>query len=147
MKPSKKAIPAAMIDGIESALSQGMPIRQQLPLGGILNIDRSLPFLIVYRKSSKVADPGTDTLISGEASYLIASADPGHAPSLSKLVRTIAKVLSGKCQSFLIIELWSNEHIKATFSVGKPIPPSFRIVTSASRPPTHTVEALKEALK
>lgn len=145
-KTSKKAIPLELIARVRKQLLAGKPIRQSLPLNGLLNIDRTLPFLVVYRKPINRTDSGTEMLVNSEASFLIASAEPRQASSLSKLVRAIAETLSGMCKSFLIIEIWSDEYVPNPSPDPNSARPSFKILTSPSRPPTHSIEALKDAL-
>ena len=44
-----------------------MPILEE---GGILTLDRDLPFLIVYREPADRPDPGTARLVATEAAFL-----------------------------------------------------------------------------
>jgi uncharacterized protein (TIGR02421 family) len=137
-----------MIQEIQDRLSEKKQVRRTLPLEGRLHIDRKLPFLIAYRYPRRHLDKGTDQLVKGEASYLIASSSPQLKSSLSKLIRTIVKTLSGEYGAFLIIEIWSGGEHHHENEITKAVPkPGFRIITSASRPPTKTVEILEKSLK
>ena len=142
------SIPDSLINEIENRLSNGKQVRRILPLEGRLHIDRTLPFLVVYRQPHNYSDKGTDRLVKGEASYLIISDDPRVKPSLIKLIRTIVKTLSKECKAFLIIEISSqldnnlNEKIE-----NNNIKPAFNIFTSQTQPPTRTVETLERSLK
>ena len=100
-------IPDSLIDEIQDRLSKGKQVRRALPLDGRFHIDRTLPFLIVYRQPHNYSDKGTDRLVKGEASYLIISDDPRIKSSLTKLLRAIVKTLSKECKAFLIIEISS----------------------------------------
>ena len=103
---------------------------------------------MVYRRQSKYPDQGTDHLVKGEASYLIASAGPQLKSGLSKLILTVVKTLSREYEAFLIIELWAGLPNHPQSEMAKVVPkPGFRIITSASRPPTKAVEILEKSLK
>ena len=147
-KKAINTISDALIQEIQDRLSEGKQLRRTLPLEGRLHIDRTLPFLVVYRRPSKHLDKGTDQLVKGEASFLIASSNPQLKPGLSELIRTVVKTLSREYGAFLIIELWSGGESHPGSEMGKVVPkPGFRIITSASRPPTKTVEILEKSLK
>jgi len=141
-------IPNSLINEIQDRLSKGKQVRRTLPLDGRLHIDRTLPFLVVYRQPHNYSDKGTDRLVKGEASYLIISDDPRLKPSLTILLRTIVKTLSEECKAFLIIEISSKlnykQDKKAEINISKP---TFNIFTSQTRPPTGTVETLERSIK
>ena len=143
---STYTIPDSLINEIEDRLSKGKQVRRILPLDGLLHIDRTLPFLIVYRQPHNFSDKGTEKLVKGEASYLIISGDPRFKSTLTKLLRTIVKILSRECKAFLIIEISSmlNENEKPENNTVKP---AFNICTSQTQPPTRTVETLERSLK
>jgi uncharacterized protein (TIGR02421 family) len=147
-KKETNIISDELIQEIQDRLSEGKQVRRTLPLEGRLHIDRTLPFLVVYRRPLKPLDKGTDQLVKGEASYLIASSSPQLKSSLSKLIRTIVNTLSREYGAFLIIEMWSGGKDHPESEITKVVPkPGFRIITSTSRPPTKTVEILEKSLK
>ena len=121
---STYSIPDSLINEIEDRLSKGKQVRRVLPLDGRLHIDRTLPFLVVYRQPHNYSDKGTERLVKGEASYLIISDDPRIKSSFTKLLRTIVKTLSKECKAFLIIEistrLESNHNEKSENNIIKP---------------------------
>ena len=55
--PMKKSagdiISPEFIEEIKERLVEGKRIRRKMPMEGRLNIDRPLPFLLVYRRSSR----------------------------------------------------------------------------------------------
>jgi len=141
-------IPDTLIREIGDRLSEGKRVRRTLPMDGRLHIDRTLPFLVVYRRPHKQPDIGTDELVKGEASYLIAPAGPRHKPGLSKLVHTVAAVLSGKFGAFMIIEIRSSSNNHPGNNTAQGIPnPLFRVHISTLRPPAKAAEALEQSLK
>ncbi|MDH3269579.1 MAG: DUF1704 domain-containing protein, partial [Ignavibacteria bacterium] len=87
-------IPDSLIYEIQERLSQGKQVRRALPFDGRLHIDRTLPFLVVYRRPHNYSDKGTDRLVKGEASYLIISDDPRLKSGLAKLIQAIVRTLS-----------------------------------------------------
>ncbi|MDX1387528.1 MAG: hypothetical protein R3257_08060, partial [bacterium] len=108
MKLEKAKITDTLIESICERLAQGKPVRRTLPERGRLHIDRPLPFLCVYRRPPERDDHGTEKLVQGEASYLIASGQPPHHPDLTKLVTKIATILSQEYGAFLVVEIWAS---------------------------------------
>ena len=147
-KPSDQIISEKLIETIRKRLHDGKQVRRSLIEKGRLHIDRTLPFLIVYRRPTQYSDYGTERLVKGEASYLVASGKQRIHKSLSNLVKMITQTLSEKCDGFVIIEIWARDD---TLTLNEYDPglskPSFRLITSAEQPPTNTIEALEEALK
>lgn len=135
------------IASVIARLQQGRKVHLDLPLGGVLHIDRPLPFMVLYRKPVKRNDAGTELLVRGEASYLLASDSPKQRQGLASLVRQIMSTQSEKYNAFLIIEIWSSGKSTADCCDSEPEEPRFRVMTSGSRPPTYTVDALAKALK
>jgi len=134
-----------LIHKICDRLSEGKRVRRTLPYDGRLHIDRTLPFLVIYRRPPKRPDKGTDLLLKGEASYMIASGSRRFKPGLVKLVCALSEILAEKCGAFLILEIWSGEEDPdldmATAA------PSFRIFLPSSGPLTSTAEILENALR
>jgi uncharacterized protein (TIGR02421 family) len=63
--------------------------------------------MVVYRKPVRRPDEGTESLIVGEASYVIASGGRRARAGLTALVEGIAKAQAANFGSFLVVELWS----------------------------------------
>lgn len=131
---------------IQERLLEGRQVRRSLPLDGRLHIDRALPFLIVYRQPQNRSDNGTERLVKGEASYLIASGSARLKTSLTRLTSTIVNTLSEEFGAFLILEIWSSQPLQDAEEDDQ-LEPGFRIITSTFRPPTRSVEALEKGLK
>ena len=134
-----------LIHSICKRLSEGKQVRRTLPYDGRLHIDRTLPFLVVYRRPSNHADKGTDLLLKGEASYMIASGSRRFKPGLTKLIQSVGEVLAEKCGAFLIIEIWSGAE-DPDMDLAAAIP-AFRIFLPSSGPLTGTAEVLEKALR
>lgn len=147
-KSKTVGIPDKLIDAIRKRLAEGKRVRRALPLDGRLHIDRTLPFLVVYRRPPKRPDSGTERLVMGEASYLIASGGRRLQASLSKFIRDIVETLAGECGAFLLIEIWSKPESQRNSEMGEVVAkPGLRIVTAPVRLPTKSVEALEKSLK
>ncbi|MFC2113667.1 flavohemoglobin expression-modulating QEGLA motif protein [Bacteroidota bacterium] len=135
------------IKEISQRLSEGLQIRRTLPENGRIHIDRKIPFLTVYRRPQTRADEGTDRLIQGEASYLVATSSPKQKAGISSLVSAVVKTLSKGPGIFLIIEIWTRESpIQIIDPETGRAAPSFRIFVPPDRIPTETIESLKKAL-
>jgi hypothetical protein len=56
---ARGSIPADTIEAIVQRLGSHAPVRSKLPAWGRVHIDRALPFVCVYRRPARRADPGT----------------------------------------------------------------------------------------
>ena len=137
-----------IIREITERLSQGKRVRRTLLDSGRLNIDRTLPFLIVYRRPDGHPDPGMDRLIKGEASYLIAPSPHISGSRVLNLIMQLIKVLSNEYGACLIIDVWSAMPQEPSKTLETTVPrPSFRISIPKYRPPTEAIETLERSLK
>ncbi|MFC7358175.1 flavohemoglobin expression-modulating QEGLA motif protein [Jejudonia soesokkakensis] len=96
-------------------LESQLPINEQLPEGGMLHIDKVLPYICIYRY--KKPDLYFSGLLKTQASYLIVK----DTVDISELIQCIATSMSKKLNSFLILEMWPerNNH-DATFEISCP---------------------------
>lgn len=143
------APPAPVVDAfVEAACERvrtGKPLRRKLTPWGRVHVDRPLPFIVVYRKPVSREDEGTEALIVGEASYVIASGGRQAQAGLKALVEGIAKAQVESFGSFLIVELWSTPD--STLSAeAKAWPPGFRIIRPRRSKLTATINSLENAL-
>lgn len=150
---SYEPISPALIDDVCARLAANKRIRQRLPGGGLLNIDRLLPFLCVYRRNPARRDEGTGTFVTAEASYLSA---PGNAPKrsgLKQLVKRIATTAAGQLGAFLVLEIWAGDDREVPREVDQVtgetlLPrPGFRILTRRPHRPEGAVATLEFALQ
>ena len=146
-------ISKSLIEDVCTRLATNKRVRQSLPGGGTLNIDRLLPFLCVYRRNPARRDEGTSHFVTAEASFLVA---PGEAPvrkGLQQLVQRIAETASRQLGAFLVLEVWSGESDRLPKSVdevtGELLLPraGFRILTRRPHRPEGTVATLEFALQ
>lgn len=147
-KPVSKVINQRFIRTVCDRLGENKQVRRTLPDGGRLHIDRQLPFLCMYRFPTNREDVGTERLVMGQPSYLIASSDRWLQKGLSDLIQNVVKTLSTEFGAFLILEICSantseniNDPDKLTLA------PKFQIATQSNLSPSKTVETLEEALR
>ena len=153
-KPTAElTIPDQLISEIRVRLDAGERVRRTLPGGGRIHVDRALPFLCVYRLPVDRDDVGTKELVSGEASFLIASAATAARKSVSKLVQQIAESMSERFGAFLIVEIWSASDADLLDAVEESelepteLRPSFMIAAKGPNTPLRTVESLRRHLE
>ena len=80
--------------------------RHTLSHGGILHIDRGLPFLFVYREPPDREDPGTERLVRAEAAFLIARR--GEEVEVAELMGPLARSGSAAFGAYLVLEIWAS---------------------------------------
>lgn len=146
-------IPKRLIDDFIARLAENRPVKETLPGGGTLNMDRLLPFLCVYRRNPQRADAGTEQLVTAEASYLSAPGAATRRKGLRQLIRRIVETASSRLGSFLILEIWSGEDRdvpqRRDDVTGEPLlpGPAFRILTRRPHRPEGTVAKLQMELQ
>ncbi|TWU31366.1 flavohemoglobin expression-modulating QEGLA motif protein [Novipirellula artificiosorum] len=143
-------ITSQVIEDVCARLRENKRIQQPLPGGGMLQMDRLLPFLCVYRRNPTRRDEGTSKLVMSEASYLCAPGNAVQRSGLRELIREIAKTAIDRLGSFLIMEIWSGEDRVETDEVtGELCLPRAMFQILARRPyrPQGTVATLEFALQ
>jgi uncharacterized protein (TIGR02421 family) len=132
-------IPQEIIERACRSLANGNGIRRRLPYGGIIHIDRPLPFLCVVRFPENLGEiNAVDRLIISEASYLFCS--DKHTDDLAGLLKNIVKILSDKFGAFLIIEF-----LTAPINMRKKNDPEFRITGTIKNQPS-VIKTLENGL-
>jgi len=101
-------IDSEIIARICEDLSKGKPVNEDLPLNGILHIDKSLPFICVYR--FKEPDIYFSRIIKTQASYLIVDQNI----DISHILEAIRLMMSHAFETFLIIECWPDQKDDST---------------------------------
>ena len=144
----KGAITDALIDDVCLRLAKNHRVRRNLPNHGRLHIDRQLPFLCVYRRPVDRDDLGTERLVKGEASYLVAPADTKWRKGVAKLVQAIARTQSEQFGAFLILEVWSaSDGGKANDPAVPTVLPTFHVFAPQTSSISKTVDALTARLR
>lgn len=114
---SSIAVDSVVIDRILRGFRTDAHVRERLPAGGTVNVDRKLPYLFAYRQPPERADAGTHRLVLGEASYVVALDEIDDARGI---VLALARTGTAELGSFLVIELWSGDTDSRDFVVHGP---------------------------
>lgn len=119
-----------IIDTLCHNLEHELPINQPLQDGGMLHMDKVLPYICVYR--FKEPDLYFSGLLKTQASYMIVK----DTVAISEVLACIATQVSKKLNSFLIIEMWPvrNDHDA-----------EFEILCPAGKAPA-TVKSLQDGI-
>jgi len=145
----KDTITEVLIGNVCARLAENKRVRRQLPAKGRIHIDRQLPFLCVYRRPKAREDAGTGRLVTGQASYVVASGKTKYRKSLSSLIENVIRTLSPEFGGFLLLELWTaSGNGSGAQTDGRPDTPGFRILVHPreSQRLGDTVATLKKAL-
>ncbi|TXK33739.1 DUF1704 domain-containing protein [Pontibacter qinzhouensis] len=132
-----EAITESFIKSVVGSLKRSRQVRRRLPDGGLLHIDRPLPFLVLFRHPAGKPDHATADFVKAEAAYIIAKEE--QTAELALLVKEIAKAMSEKFGAFMILELFAAaDHTPET--------PLFRVLGPEEALPA-TVNVLKKELE
>jgi len=136
-------IASELIEKVKRELAANRPVRERLPGGGLIHIDRQLPFVCIYREPGERDDVGTRKLVQSEASYIIAGAQEDVSP----LVEAVALTLRGVFGTFLIVEIWSLPYTDFPKEIVERRRPAFRIFSDRPSELLSTVETLYSRLE
>jgi uncharacterized protein (TIGR02421 family) len=144
MQPSP--IDRTLITHLADALSRNKSVRRNLAPWGRVYIDHQQPALCVYRKPTDTRDSGTETLLLGQASFLLLPADKSCHRANRDLVETILGQLSEPFGGVLLLELWAEQARSAVSDEARPPPPRFHITAPRQGSPDATLETLEKAI-
>ena len=130
-----ESITDSFIRRITRSLQRGKQVHRRLPDGGLVYIDRPLPFLILFRHPAGNPDHATADFVKATASYIISTQE--QTEDLRKLVQSIAKAMADEFGAFMIIELLATQDAQA---------PVFRILGPEKQLPA-TTKVLKDELE
>lgn len=137
-----------LIAEVRQRLASNKRVRRTLPEGGRIHIDRQLPFLCIYRQPEDQEDKGTSGLVTGEASYIVASAKRRHHAQLSKLVQEVVAELHRLFGAVLVVEVWAKpEPGQETDPRAVEVQPTFEVSAPGANRLDSTVEMLVRHLK
>ncbi|MBC5994164.1 flavohemoglobin expression-modulating QEGLA motif protein [Pontibacter cellulosilyticus] len=129
-----ESITDSFIRRTTKSLQRGKQVHRRLPDGGLVYIDRPLPFLILFRHPVEKPDHATADFVKATASYIISSQE--STDELRPLVQSIAKAMADEFGAFMIIELLASQDSQA---------PLFKILGPEKQLPA-TLKVLKEEL-
>lgn len=135
-----------LIDTLAEQLRKDRTIRKVLPAGGLISIDRQLPFLFVYRPRTGDSDDLFSRILTGGASYVVAPADDRSKAWTGRLVGEVATVLSEIFGAVLIIELWPSRKADNTNGSPAAVKPAFRVHYRQNERSSATVDRLVSSL-
>lgn len=143
--PRPKIIDDRFIESVTMRLGDDLRIRRALPEGGRLHIDRPLPFLCVYRRPTD-GDPGTDRLVTTEASYLVGSGSARQAPGLKKLAESVVATVAPEFGAFLIVEIMSGSPSDPIDAGERVAGPGFHLIAPKRDELEEFLDTFEEAL-
>ncbi|MBZ0187625.1 MAG: DUF1704 domain-containing protein, partial [Candidatus Obscuribacterales bacterium] len=104
----QRSIDPVFVEDCLAYLREGRRLKRKLPTWvGQIFIDRQLPYMCVYRQREDQDDWGTEQLLMGESSLLIAPADKSEEKKVRNLVESIAGELMRYYGTFLVLEIWA----------------------------------------
>ncbi|MFD2513972.1 flavohemoglobin expression-modulating QEGLA motif protein [Pontibacter locisalis] len=126
-----ESITEDFIRKIKRSLKRGKRIHRRLPDGGLVYIDRPLPFLVLFRHPKEQTDHPTADFVKANASYIISN--QGQTEELRKLVQEIAKTMANEFGAFMLIELMAapapDEPLFKIFGPEKQLPATLKVLT------------------
>ena len=133
---------------VRQRLAEGKQVRRNLLGWGRLAVDRPLPFICVYRRPSRIKDDATFRLITGEASYMICSAEKRKWEALGHLVATVAQTQAESFGGFLILEVWAGKPVENTEVVStEMLRPNFTVFSPSESGSEALTDVLEESLR
>lgn len=145
--PRRQTISDEFIAEICQRVAANKRVRRTLPEGGRVHIDRQLPFLCIYRRPVDDNDSGTESLVTGEASYIVAPASARQHRRLSTMVREIVGTLSGLFGGVVVIEVWAKpDPGQETNPRAVDVLPTFEVTAPGTNSLDGTVEILARHL-
>ncbi|MDT0685681.1 flavohemoglobin expression-modulating QEGLA motif protein [Autumnicola psychrophila] len=88
----------------------------KLPGGGLMHIEKEIPYLVIYRKKKK--DLYTNRMVISESSYLIIGEKDFEG--YRELIFAISDKLSVKFESYMLLEMYAGENGSSTFLIKGP---------------------------
>lgn len=154
---------------VVAAIDEDRPVSVPLAGGGLVYLDRRLPFVVVYRRPPDREDLAAERLVTGEACYavadLVAEAEEGAASAAGgdgagELERVLGWTVVGMARHFpriLLLEVWTRPEGPAETAAaaddeeegevvpGEAPPPGFRVFCGESPGTAATLgKALRE---
>lgn len=139
-------ITAPLIEAVCGRLAGNQRVRRTLPNRGRLHIDRQLPFLCVYRRPAGGREVGTESLVTSEAAYLIASGRKRDQAGVSALVEAVVATLAPEFGAFLIVEIWTSGWDPKTVPLPA-VPAAMKPQFKVHRPPENGLEPILGTLE
>lgn len=104
------------IETIIKKLKNGEEINATLPGNGVLHIEKSLPYLVIYRNRND--DHGTSRMVTSESSFLLIGNE--DFKGYQNLLFHISDLLSTEFESYMLFEMYSGKIDSNTFVIKGP---------------------------
>jgi uncharacterized protein (TIGR02421 family) len=144
VKPARK-LDEDWYSEIRERLEAGKRVRRAIPGGGMLCLDRSLPFLIVYR-TPPGADEGTPQLLRSEAAWMICPSGRAALLESRRIVETLAQSSLEQFGAFLLLEVWAASDDEDEQSADTAPRPRFVVRHERDGDPGRLVDVFEEHL-
>jgi len=95
--------PEAFREAVLARLRHGKRVRRRGPGGVRVQVDRPMPFLLVYRRPEEGRDAGTELLLAASASVVFAP----HGAEVNHLIEDIVRLAKETFGAVLLVELWA----------------------------------------
>ena len=141
--PAAESLSDGFGESICRQLARSIKIQRKLPGGGRVQIERKLPFLVVYRQPTNITDPGTSQLLLGQAAYLLAPIDHTRDKAFTEFVHAIVRTQTGAFGGFFLMEIWAERDSAANQKTRQT--PAFEIF-AATNTPIKLLEQLERVL-
>ena len=128
---------------LQAHLAEGKRVRRTLEPWGRLHLDRSLPFLCLYRRPREGAVEGFESLLTSEACYLYAEEPEESLQPLRALLSEVTSALTAAEGPSLLLELWLGPPPEDALPRG----PRFTIVTGPRSPDPAVVDLFASRLR
>jgi len=99
-----------IINRILDKIKKNEPLRINIPGNGLINMEKPVPFMVVYRIPPNGKDGFTSRLGKTESSYLYAE----DSAENSEIIKNVAEHLSDQFKGFLLLEVWLSEKESAS---------------------------------
>ena len=149
MTPIPKKETERFIQKLPGLLATGKRLRLSLPGGGILHVDRTLPFLYINRRPPDRIDAGTDALVRSESVYMVAPGGSERHTFIAGIAQAVIKTVAQEFGAFLVLEVWSDPEQETSFDSPLPdtLTPGFAIAIPEKQLSGDTVRTLARSLK
>jgi len=103
----------SLTERVKERLAEGMVVNEPLPNGGVLHIDKLLPYICIYRYREE-EDLNFSGLLRTQAAYLICE----ESFDLYGLLEAVSRVMTKNLHAFLILEMWPiRQDHQASFNI------------------------------
>lgn len=137
------AVTEAWLADVVNRLAGDRAVRRALPGWGRLVVDRQLPFIVFYRRPVRRPDKGTERLVIGSASYVLADGSPAGREVAARVVRAIAEAAVEEYGAFLVVEVWAGPETDG----GAHETPAYAVHRRFEDEGERTIDELVEALR